>query len=120
MYKRKDWPIPKWDITNIAWVAGVIEGEGHISTLPGGRMQVRVQMTDEDVIRKLHATLGIGNVHGPYSNDRKTRVGADTKPLYYWAVGRKPHVKRVLQAIYPFMGARRARKIEQVLGFTCT
>jgi hypothetical protein len=48
-----------------AWLAGIIEGEGTFGRVgrPGG--QIRVVMTDQDVIHRLHAITGLGLIHEP-------------------------------------------------------
>jgi hypothetical protein len=46
--------------TDIAWLAGIIEGEGTFGRKGHPAGQVRVQMTDEDVIDRLHSLTGVG------------------------------------------------------------
>lgn len=44
----------------VAWVAGLLEGEGYFSISSARHRQARVvcSMTDEDVVRKLHVLAG--------------------------------------------------------------
>ena len=72
------------DTIALAWVAGLLEGEGafvlawHKSSAgPYPEVRVQCNMTDEDVIRKLHASTGVGAVRGPYN-----QWGAGTKPVW--------------------------------------
>ena len=63
---------------DIAWATGLFEGEGCI-TASGGTAAARtpelhLDMTDEDVVRRLAIVLG-GNVTGPYHK-------GSNKPLY--------------------------------------
>jgi hypothetical protein len=57
------------------WVTALFEGEGTMyASYPGARsFSVSLNSTDEDVVRRLHDLVGIGNVYGPYekSNGRK-------------------------------------------------
>jgi hypothetical protein len=93
-----------WSDFEIAYMAALIEGEGHIR--PTGRTSARVSvgMTDEDVIRNVHAISGIGSVAGPMVRGRK-------KPYWTWQVSAKRDVLRLLTAIAPVMGARRRVQI---------
>ena len=62
---------PCMDAKELNWVAGLLEGEGCFrvrkSSLrkAGGRyteVRIEVNMTDEGVIRKLYAVVGVGKV----------------------------------------------------------
>jgi hypothetical protein len=54
----------------IAWAAGLFEGEGCISYIrPWGRepdIQAALAMTDEDVVRRFDEIVDRGRVYGPY------------------------------------------------------
>lgn len=91
---------------DIAWLAGIIEGEGSFTIRPGG-VQLKVAMTDRDVVERMHAVAGVGFVNGPYISKRGNR-----KPLWRWDVHRSPDVARILLAIAPLMGERRRGQIE--------
>lgn len=93
------------DTVDIAWVAGIVEGEGSIVATSGSSSELKVLMTDEDVVRRLHEVTGLGNVYGPIFHK------AGGKPLYAWKVARKRDLARVLLAIYPLLGERRQQQI---------
>lgn len=107
------------DQISIAWAAGLIEGEGSIQVCRGklsshdGRrlfsFQVRVVMTDRDVLQKLRGVFGGGEIL-PYTNTQ----GLGKKQLYRWDVRRAEKVKAVCQAIYPYMGQRRRAQIDHL------
>ena len=69
----------------IAWAAGLFEGEGSITHFPRNRdsfdLQVALTMTDEDVARRFDEIVGRGKVYGPYHppsyDDRH-------KPFWRW------------------------------------
>lgn len=118
-----------WSKEDIAWVSGVLEGEGTflVNNRTGKRSTgrgrfamchysefiVRCSMSDEDVIRRLRDTMDIGTVTGPYlySNSAVHRA----KPMWNWSVSRFDDVKALLVAIRPFMGKRRGEKIDSML-----
>jgi hypothetical protein len=96
-----------WSRENIAWLAGLIEGEGCFYIQPGrtGSSLIKVQMTDEDVIRKCERIAGCGVITGPHH-----RV-AGQKAVWTWTVARGKHVLALAYAIYPFMCSRRQAKL---------
>jgi len=103
----------------IAWASGVIEGEGSIIANLNGRSkfngepylrcQLRVCMTDKDIIQKLQAVFGVGIV-AEYNN--LSRLGK--KPIWRWDVRRALEAKVVCELIYPYMGQRRKKQIEHL------
>lgn len=70
---------------------------------------VKVQMTDEDVIRKCYAIIKFGVVAGPYD----TRPGC--KPRWDWHVARLDEAMTLMAAIWPHMGSRRREQIRSTL-----
>ena len=105
--------------TDIAWIAGLLEGEGYfgidnrpkdlyeISKAPPAPF-IRVSMVDEDVIRKLSKLLDKF-----YSSpSRKTVKG---KQVYTLHIGEKEKVLFILQKIFPYMGVRRGERIAECI-----
>src|SRR3990167_5406713 len=62
--------LPEWDPIEIAWAAGLFEGEGCISVhrSKGRRPQpkLNIAMTDLEPMERFAKALGVGNVTGPY------------------------------------------------------
>jgi hypothetical protein len=88
---------------DIAWMAGIIEGEGCIHVISrGDGVQVKVTMTDLDIIQRLHETSGIGLVRFASMKGRERH-----KPQFSWIVQRSRDVARLLCAIAPVLGERR-------------
>jgi hypothetical protein len=98
----------------IAWIAGLLEGEGSFSL--NGRAcsspRISIGMTDEDVIRKAHALFRTPNkVYGPYTYGRPARL----KPIWHIHVtGRL--AAAWMMTLYSLMGQRRRAKIRECLG----
>lgn len=87
----------------LAWIAGVVEGEGciHVKNATRyGSPTLRVVMTDEDVIRRLHSWAGVGTVEGP-------RTLPSGKRAWTWDVRRLEDVRAILEALLPWLGDRR-------------
>jgi hypothetical protein len=98
----------------VAWLAGIVEGEG--SFICGKRTMIAVSMTDWDIVNRLPEVTGVGHVY------KQSYVA---KPHYKipltWHVRRKEHINHVTRLIYPWLGIRRrsaARVLLNVLGFT--
>lgn len=96
-----------WSRENIAWAAGLFEGEGCIRTTPE-TAQLSLAMSDEDVVRRFLAVIGIGAVYGPTVDKRKPTY----KPMWKWCVGGSAKVQAVLAALWAFLGERRKKKAE--------
>lgn len=86
--------------SEIAWLAGIIEGEGYLSAKRGHGL-VRVVMTDADVIARLYAVSAVGKL-----NDLPLRA-AHHKPVYSWTILREESVLTLLTSVAPFLGTRR-------------
>jgi len=103
----------------LGWVAGIIEGEGSISTTAVQKIGnvyiyplIKVTMTDEDMVRRLHEWTGLGRVSGPFSPPSR----GDNKPHWDWNVNRIAHVEALLTAIWPFLGERRREQAARLRG----
>jgi hypothetical protein len=98
----------------LAWAIGIFEGEG--SFIVGGDkrypcLQLKLGMTDEDVIRKASAILGL-KVTGPYY-----AKFAHHKPMWRATKG-GPEARETLLKILPYLGARRQARAAEVLAKT--
>lgn len=93
---------------DLAWAAGVFEGEGYIGH---NKIAPRcgLAMTDEDVVRRLHAIMGIGSVH------RADRSRRGHKPIWAWGVGGFPSTQYVLALFWPWLGQRRRLRAKEIL-----
>lgn len=89
----------------VAWLAGLVEGEGSFHLHRGRRPRLQVSMTDEDVIRKAHAMVGVGSVGGPYQSEGKR------KAYWQWNV----YGAEVIELLLPHLGLRRAARAQEVL-----
>jgi hypothetical protein len=93
----------------LAWVSGIIEGEG--SFVSGGRRfgAVRAVMTDQDVIDHLTAVSGVGTVHAIESRQ------PHHKQAWSWQVVRPPSIASLITGIAPFLLERRHSAASKVL-----
>ena len=100
--------------TDIAWAAGLFEGEGCIGlNRTNGRSypQLQINLTDADVIRRFQRIVG-GTLNGPYSTQGH-------KDRWVWAANGL-HARRVLATLAPFLGERRTARMAEVLAQAST
>lgn len=93
---------------DIAWVAGLLEGEGNFS-YPRLQRTILIQcaMTDVDVLKKLCRVVG-GNLNGPY------KYGSNQK--YFWRVTvTGSRAAGWMMTLYPLLGKRRRMQIRKAL-----
>ena len=87
----------------IAWAAGLFEGEGSI-TQNGGRLFIRLKMTDEDVVLRFAEIARYGEVYGPYNH--QLRDGYVRKPYWVWLAPEYDALE-VLEMLWPWLSERR-------------
>jgi len=93
----------------IAWLAGLLEGEGCFRFDKRNSPKIQLQMTDEDVVKRVARMLSVNARAEPW---RGSRYGSKTM----WRVdvfGDK--AIEIMHLILPFMGERRFSKIESVI-----
>lgn len=97
-------------IEEIAWAAGLFEGEGTCCVVRNGkslRATVELTSTDEDVVRKFHRIMGCGKL--------TCRDRPPNKPAWKWYAYSAGIVIEVLTVLLPFLGERRTKEAEVVL-----
>jgi hypothetical protein len=91
---------------DLAWIAGIVEGEGCYSYSKSPNIQV--SMTDGDVIDKLHALMAGSSRHSPWM--RKDGY----KPVHTLVVHGSDAIGWMM-TLYSFMGVRRRARIREIL-----
>jgi hypothetical protein len=103
----------QYSITDIAWAAGLFEGEGsiHANSIKKRRyLMLNLSSTDEDVVRKFAAVIGCGKVYGPYYE--KSKPGK--KPRFSWHTKSKADGIQAASLLEPFLCERRLAKLQAV------
>lgn len=90
----------------IAWAAGLFEGEGSICVKRDARtervyMRLVMSTTDRDVMERFAEVVACGNVTGP------TWHTMSKKPIWRWCVSIEEEVRRLADLFSPFLGKRR-------------
>lgn len=104
------------DIVEVAWLAGLLEGEGSFGLKMSGKgvgavrnvPVVKVAMKDLDVIHRAHSVAGFGRVC-------TGSAGTKNCVMHTWQSEDRDRVPDLLRALLPFMGQRRAEQIRKVL-----
>lgn len=96
----------------IAWAAGLFEGEGcfHASTRKTGKRVVamRLSMTDRDVVDRFASIMPYGTVRTPRRMSGEGRE--HHKPIHEWNSQTAVHVVEMVNMLLPYLGARRRAK----------
>ena len=98
------------NIRELAWAAGLFEGEGSVHLKPSRRYPAAtLEMTDEDTVRRFHAAVGLGHVYGP-------RVRSVTRrPMWAWSVSGFEKTQALLALLWYGLGVRRRSRWAEVL-----
>lgn len=91
-----------------AWFAGVFEGEGSISWTGKNSVELRICMTDEDVVERIYEIAGGRFYRQPERHDRP-----ENKPVYRWRMQKADEVLVVLGHIEQHLGKRRWSKAQE-------
>lgn len=104
-------------LLDIAWLAGILEGEGSFSLKTNrgynGTICISIQMTDKDIMDRCAAILNT-KVYGPYTSKQKKKDGSSKKETYLITVFGS-HAASWMMTLYSFMGKRRQLKIKELL-----
>lgn len=94
----------------IAWAAGLFEGEGCFTGASRGRFCMKMSMCDEEVIRRFHRTVGMGGVSGPHKP-----TGLGTLMHWEWRSERFEHMQAIVAMFWPWLSTRRRNRAAEVL-----
>lgn len=113
MKKRQYRPMTKvlpMDSLDIAWLAGIVEGEGCFNgpENSSGSFKLRVQMSDKDIIDRLQQITGVGTI-----KPKKSKEGL--RQNWTWGVYTTADTVRLACAMAPLLGERRRAKIMELI-----
>lgn len=96
-----------------AWAAGLFEGEGSLSWIRkelAPYPTAKLSMTDEDVVQRFAAIIGVGKVTRPKRIEGR-------KQLYSWRAFGAAAMERLNETIGPWLGVRRRAKLNEMLTY---
>jgi hypothetical protein len=96
----------------LAWAAGLFEGEGSIVTR-SGRVHLQLKMCDRRTVERFSHAVGTnGRMLGPYENRSGQRDGYPRQPFYVWTT-RVGETREILGILWPWLSDhRQARALE--------
>ena len=105
----------------LMWAAGLFEGEGCLGVrLWKGTPSIptlQLASTDEDVVRRFHAAVGVGNFNGPYQYGTD-KDGVAKKPYWQWSALGYERAQAVIALLWEGLGVRRRARAKEVLMLT--
>ena len=86
---------------DLAWAAGLFEGEGCISKAnkESVRLDLAMHERDIDILKKFRRVMNRGKLYGPYKNN-----------MIFWLVFGREISCSVLLDLWPYLGERRKRR----------
>jgi hypothetical protein len=106
--------------TEIAWAAGLFEGEGSMVIRPTKAEKVQQRfpyvvislgMCDQDVVERFAELMGYGRVH----HYPRSIANPKHKDIWYWQVARRSDCKRIVEMFLPYLGERRSARAREIL-----
>lgn len=98
----------------IAWASGLFEGEGCVCETDT-RFTLRLNNTDEEVIRRFDDYVRLGRVYGPYVNS--CNDGYKRKLVFHWvAYGYDAY--DAMNLLAPFLSKRRLARALELTGIS--
>jgi len=98
----------------IAWAAGLFEGEGCITEV-GGRFALTVTNTDEWVVQRFYDIVALGSIYGPYRNSEAD--GHRRKPFWTWTAHQEQALD-AMQLLAPWLSPRRLNRAYELTALT--
>ena len=105
------------EISDVAYIAGLFDGEGSVDFKrrkeKRGNVQnilMRIEMTDESVLRWVHETLGVGTIR---KRNRSPSVKAHWKDRWVYSVRFREAIY-VCKLLWPYAQVK-LHKIEQII-----
>jgi hypothetical protein len=105
----------------LAWAAGLFDGEGCIGVYPGIRqnrhntshyitLQMSIGQSDRQVLDRFYQAVGrLGNVGGPYTYAYKLA------PYYRWQARKFEHVQAIVAMLWTFLSPIKRQQATEAL-----
>lgn len=103
------------NITDIAWFAGLFEGEGNFCIEKNGNTKLSISSTDPDIIDRCKDLFPKCQNMKPIQPKPAREGYSLPKVKYTWRVSKPDEVYRITKLILPYLGQRRTAKALQVL-----
>lgn len=98
---------------DVAWLAGLFEGEGSMEIGKNGMTRICIRMTDLDIIERVNTMIPARQISVVIPKPAKAGY-SQPKTQYAWRVS-GPAVKDILTLLLPWFGERRAARAREVI-----
>lgn len=98
-------------MTDIAWAAGIFEGEGSFYMSDKYQAQIKLAMTDRDVVERFSTVMGCGNI------SKMKKEKPHHRQAWMWRVSSWAEFAKVTDLIGSFLGERRTQRMDEILTF---
>lgn len=98
----------------IAWAAGLFEGEGCITFSLGARdgtWRMSLRMNDKDVVQRFVQAIGVGHVRPESSGNRPKHWSQQ----WGWTISTRADIVHSLDLMLPWFGERRSARATEAL-----
>lgn len=96
---------------DLAWTAGLYEGEGTVYLINGRRWPVvQLGMTDREPLGRLRRIWG-GRLNGPYSNPKRPQ----DKPMWRWSFTGRAAILTFFELLWDDLSPRRQEQASRAL-----
>jgi hypothetical protein len=100
--------------SDIAWAAGLFEGEGSFSTHGSGDndrryLRVCLQMKDRDIVERFVEVVGFGTIYEVRPDPRTGTV------MHQWQASTEESFRQLLRLFSPYLGPRRLARAAELL-----
>jgi hypothetical protein len=102
------------DTQQLAWFAGIFEGEGNMFIAKNGGTRLSIRMTDLDVIERVNALFPSIKIQVVVPKPVKAGY-SQPKTQYAWRISKPDEVRRIITLMLPWLGERRTAKAREVL-----
>ena len=96
-------PPANLSLTEWAWLAGILEGEGCFA-ITGGYPRITLKMTDEDIVNRVAQFFEASVWH-------RKRPDPKHKDIYHTQVGKTKLLHYIISNIWSYLGQRRREAI---------
>src|SRR5205807_198981 len=94
--------------TELAWAAGLFDGEGYIGYLHKASVQLALGMVDHACVRAFAHVVGVRYTGSWLKHSERNPNWNDA---YYWRISRSSDVRLVLELLLPYLVAKRKRAV---------
>ena len=99
------------DENEVAWAAGLFEGEGCLRKTQSGQWALQLKMTDVDVVMHFASMYGLKVNSWQYNQPDKYKQPFETQ------TGKRDLIFKIVSDFYPYLGERRRAKCDEFLAW---